>query len=215
MKCFYCGSNCDKKYSIKEYVKKTFTNYDIVACPDSQYVCDDCVWAFGSNSEIQMIDGEIRNGSPRNYSWFITKNKKIAFTKKHIEEIKYLLFHIKKKPFKLVIADSGQKHLLFRAPWNFDKNNFILQFEEQQIIVDLKELAKRIFICNRLSAAIGKVAILNPDKVQYAIAVQKYWNDLIEYEKWLKIHMQPLSQLAVWLAKNKQEAQNEYQSVNT
>lgn len=212
-KCFYCGNECDDKCHIKDFVKKTFTNYDIVMYPKSNYICDECVWAFGSKSQIQMIDGEIREGNPRNYSWFITETKKIAFTKKHIEEIKYLMFHINVIPFKLILSDSGQKHLIFRASWNYDKDNYIVQFEEQKIVINLKDFAYRLFLCNNLSAAIGKVALLNPDKVQYAITVQKYYNNLKNYEEWLKIYKKPISQLAVWLAKNKQEAQNE--SINT
>ena len=75
-KCFYCGKECGSEYKKKEFVKKTFTNYDIIKNPVSEYICDECVWAFGSKSEIQMIDGEVRQGNPRNYSWFITKTKR-------------------------------------------------------------------------------------------------------------------------------------------
>ena len=35
-KCFYCGKECGSEYKKKEFVKKTFTNYDIIKNPVSR-----------------------------------------------------------------------------------------------------------------------------------------------------------------------------------
>ena len=88
-KCYYCGVNCHNEYNIQEYVKKTFTNHEIVFCPDSEYVCQGCVAAMGSKTKIKMVNGEIRIGSPRLYSWVVTESSRIAYSKSHIWEMKY------------------------------------------------------------------------------------------------------------------------------
>jgi len=215
MNCFYCGERCDDKYSIKEYVKKTFTNYDIIKSPSSKYICKECVWAFGSKSKIKMIDGENREGSPRNYCWYITKNKKIAYTKSHMEYLRKLLIDEKlETPFKIIISDSGQKHLIFRSNWNYQNNNFEIQFEEESIIIKKEELYKTLQLANKLSAVFGKMNLLKCDDVSYSISYFKYYNNLDDYYRWLKIKDKKISKLAAWLSKNQKEAQDKFKSIN-
>lgn len=215
MKCFYCGNDCNQDNLIKNYLKPTFTNYDIVKCPNSEYICKECIWAFATNTEdIYLIDGEIKkNSTPRLFSWIIT-DKKIAATKKHIKQLRDIILNPPDPPFKIIISDSGQKHLLFRAIWAQSQNNYPIQFEEEKIIVNISELKKRLIIADKLSAAIGKIAIKNPDKISYAIIINKYYDNLIDYENWLNIYNELLSHLAAWLAKNKQEAGYEYPAIN-
>ena len=73
---------------------------------------------------------------------------------------------------------------------------------------------KRLIIADKLSAAIGKIAILNPNKISYAITINNYYDDLADYENWLNIYKEPLSRIAIWLAKNKEDARNEYPAIN-
>jgi CRISPR type IV-associated protein Csf1 len=216
MKCFYCGDECEYNNLIKDYIKPTFTNYEIVKCPDSKFICNECIWSFATNTEtIILVDGEVREKStPRNYSWVIEKDKKFAASKKHVKELREIILNPPEPPFKIIISDSGQKHLLFRAIWAQSINNYPIQFEEEQIIVNIFELENRLIIADKLSAAIGKVAILNPDKMSYAITINNYHGDLTSYDNWLNIYKEPLSRLAVWLAKNKQEAGYEYPAIN-
>lgn len=214
-KCFYCGNQCNNDYLIKDYIKSTFTNYDIVKNPNSNYICDECIWAFSSDQQIILIDGEIKEKqSPRNFSWIIIKDKKIAATKRNIKELREIILNPPKPPFKIVLSDSGQKHLLFRAIWAQSQDNYLIQFEEEQIIINIIGLQKRLILADKLSAAIGKIAIKNPDKISYAITINNYYDDLTDYENWLNIYNQPLSRLAAWLAKNKEDARNEYPAIN-
>lgn len=215
MKCYYCNNNCFHQNYIKDYLKPTFTNHDIAKCPDSKYICDECIWAFATNTEdIYLIDGEIKkNSTPRLFSWIIT-DKKIAATKKHIKELRDIILNPPNPPFKIVLSDSGQKHLLFRAIWAQSQDNYPVQFEEERIIVNVAELQRRLIIADKLSAAIGKVAIKNCSKMSYAITVNNYHGNLTDYENWLNIYNEPLSRLAAWLAKNKEEAGYEYPAAN-
>lgn len=212
--CYYCGKVCSDKYHIKDFVKKTFTNVDIVCYPGSKYICEECYYFFNSNSEIIMIDGEKRIGPPRLYSWIITNDKKIAATKKHIKELRDIVLNPPELPFRIILSDSGKKNLVFRAKLARIKNNYPVQFEEEIVYVNIEELKNRLLLADKLSAAIGKIAILNCDEISYAITIYNYYNNLNDYEKWLKIYRQPLSRLASWLAKNKECASNEYKQIN-
>jgi CRISPR type IV-associated protein Csf1 len=214
--CFYCNNNCGQSNKVKNYLKPTFTNLDIIGTPNSEYICDECVWAFSTgNQEIILLDGEIRQGqSPRLYSWIIT-DKKIAATKTHIKQLREIILNPPLPPFKIILSDSGQKHLLFRAIWALSQDNFPIQFEEEQIIINILNLKERLTIADKLSAAIGKVALNNCEKMSYAITINNYYDDLTDYENWLNIKNEPLSRLAVWLAKNKEDARNEYPTINT
>ena len=216
MKCFCCGNECNRNNLIKDYIKPTFTNYDIIKNPDSDYICNECIWAFATNTEtIELIDGEIRkDNTPRLYSWIITKDRKIAATKRHIKELREIILNPPNTPFKIILSDSGQKHLLFRAIWAQTQDNYPIQFEEELIVVNIIELQRRLIITDRLSAAIGKVAIKDCERMSYAITVNNYYDDLTDYENWLNIYKEPLSRLAAWLAKNKEDAGNEYPAIN-
>lgn len=215
MKCFYCGKNANDNFSVKDYVKKTFTNYDIVFNSGSKYICDDCVYFTSSKIDINMIDGEIRNSTGRLFSWVITKNEKLAASKSHIGKLREIILNPPEPPFKIVLSDSGKKHLVFRCRWQLDRNNYYLQFEEESIFVNIECLKNRLYLADRISAVIGKVAIKRCYNIKYSIAIENYYHDLSEYELWLKIMNEPLSRLAVWLAKNKEDASNEYPAIIT
>jgi hypothetical protein len=216
-KCFYCGNDCELNNTVKNYLKPTFTNLDIIKTPNSEYICNECVWAFATgNQTIILIDGEIReNQSPRFYSWIIEKDKKTAATKAHIKQLREIVLNPPLAPFKIILADTSQKHLLFRATWAQSQDDYPVQFEEEQIIVNIAELQKRLIIADRLSAAIGKIALSNCERMSYAITVNNYYDDLTDYENWLNIKNESLSRLVVWLAKNKEDAGNEYPAINT
>jgi hypothetical protein len=208
--CYYCGRKCSDINSKEKYVKKTFTNIDIVSCSNSNWVCDECVYFFNSDSKINMIDGEVRIGSPRLYSWIITKNKKLAASKKHIKKLREIILNPPSPPFRIVLSDSGKKNLVFRSKIANSIDNYPLQFEEELLYVNIRDLKNRLYLTDRLSAVMGKIAVSDCGDVKYAILVNNYYNDLTEYERWLCICKQPLSRLALWLAKNKEDAQNEY-----
>jgi CRISPR type IV-associated protein Csf1 len=212
--CFYCGSKCDDNNRVKDYVKKSFTNHDIVFNPESEYICDDCVYFTGSKIDIIMIDGEIRNSVGRSFSWIVTKNEKLAASKSHIKELRKIILNPPEPPFKIILSDSGKKNLAFRCRWQLEKDNYYLQFEEESILINIEDLKNRLYLADRLSAAIGKVAIKKCDAINYAVAIENYYHDLSDYESWLKIMNEPLSRLAVWLAKNKEDASNEYPAIN-
>jgi hypothetical protein len=219
--CLFCGADCDGTYLSKDYVKGTFTNWDVIKYPGSKYVCRGCVEALGlGDDEILMLDGTTKTRknvfgmAPRMYSWILTKDSRIAFTKTHISLIRDILCggDIPDPPFAIIMADSGQKHLIFRSPVAMGKNDFPVMLEEEIIQVIPARLKEFIELTTPIVAAIGKPALLKEFNIGIYIAYEKYHGNIEMIEAWQKINHTPLGRLAAWLAKNKEDAQNEYQS---
>ncbi|ADK81620.1 hypothetical protein [Sediminispirochaeta smaragdinae] len=212
-RCFYCGMPCDGTYTKKKYVKQTFTNRDIVKYPGSDYVCGCCVESLSGIYEVTQIDGTTkigRAGQPRMYSWVLTENKKLAMTKKHLRVLRRICLSPPKPPFSIVLADSGQKQLIFRAPVNYDQNIFSVLLEEKEISVEIATLKKYLQKAKLVAAAIGKIALKNPDEfINYKNIIDLYGSEgpLVE---WIKIYSSPLGELAAWLCPGKEEAKNDF-----
>lgn len=208
-KCFYCGIDCDETYKKKEYVKKTFTNRDIVRYPGSDFICGCCVESLAGNYEVEQIDGTVktgRAGQPRMYSWILTEKKRLAFTKKHLEFARENILSPPDPPFSIILADSGQKQLIFRAPVNYDKSRFVVMLEEKYIEANpvmLKIYLEKAILC---SAAIGKIALKKPDEFNNYKNIIEYYGDELPLVEWMEIYNIPMGQLAAWLCPGKKEA---------
>jgi hypothetical protein len=213
--CFFCGAGCDDTYQAADYIKNTFTNYDGVASPGSKYACCGCTLAMGwGEDEIGLIDGTVkvrenpRGMAPRLYSWLLTANKRIAFTKAHIPLIRDILCrNPPEPPFAVILADSGQKHLIFRTPVAMSRDMFPVMLEEEIILVSPALLEERIAITTPVVAATGKPALKESVTAGTFIAYYQYHGNTDALETWQMVQGQPLSRLAAWLAKNKEEAQ--------
>ena len=207
--CFYCGNNCDEQYTKKKFVKDSFTNRDIVKYPGSDFICGCCVESLSGIYEVEQIDGTKKSGragQPRMYSWILTEKKQSAFTKKHLFFARENIFFPPDPPFSIVLADSGQKQLIFRTPVNFDKVCFDVMLEEKIINVKpkiLKSYLDKAILC---SAAIGKIALKNPDKFNnYRSIIEMYGNE-VPLVEWMEIYNSPMGELAAWLCPGKKEA---------
>jgi len=215
--CYFCGSCCDGFFKTNDYVKDTFTNRDIVKYPGSQYVCAGCVESIGwGNDEMLMLDGTIKKRTndkgmaQRMYSWLITKNQKWAFTKAHVALIReIILYNQPEPPFIIILANSGQKHLIFRAPIAMSKTSFPLMLEEEIINVNPSLLDNRLKMAIPIVAATGKPALLDNITINTFITYEKYHGNVDSLEAWQKVQHEPLSRLAAWLSKSKEDAQNE------
>jgi len=221
--CYFCGNECNQRFNTTDYVKDTFTNRDIICFPGSQYVCQGCVESLGNGSydEMLMLDGTIklrknaRGMSPRMYSWILTQKERLAATKAHIKDLREIILKPPNPPFAIVLADSGQKQIIFRCPVAYDQDNFPVLLEEEVIIVNIEHLKGYLEIATRLSAAVGKIALLEPNSINVVTRLFEYYGGSFEslYVSWLKIYRQPLARLAAWLCKNKEESENEYPSL--
>jgi hypothetical protein len=219
--CYFCGADCDKTYLSGDYVKDTFTNRDIVKYPASDYVCRGCVESLGwGEDEMPMLDGTVkkrdnaRGMAPRMYSWVLTANSRIAFTKAHVSLIRDVICNNQPEPpFSIILADSGQKQLVFRAPVAMSRDVFPVMLEDEIIEVKPAFLRERIALATPIVAATGKPALLDRITIGTYIAYEKYHGDIDALEAWAAVQRAPLSRLAAWLSPNKEEAQHGYITV--
>jgi CRISPR type IV-associated protein Csf1 len=208
-RCFYCGGVCGEDFTVKQYVKDTFTNRDIVKRPGSGYVCAGCVGCL-ADQDIEMINGERRPDQwTRLYSWIFTKEKRIAATKAHLKEITNILLNPPEPPFGIVLVTSGQKQLLFRSVLAWSRDNYPILLEDEIIQVLIPELISRLSIAKKVIAAIGKPS-LSEMGCNHAIRYYDYYGDLDAFSEWKKEMNTPISRLALYLSPSQKECQNEY-----
>lgn len=209
-RCYYCGATCSDVHTTKFHVQDTFTNRDVVHFPGSAYICPGCVEASGAGpDEMEMLDGTIkvrenqRGMQPRMYSWIITPAQRWAATKAHIALLRAFIMDPREPPFVVVLADSGQKQLLFRAPVAHDRDRFPVMLEDQVIEVDREELGRALVAADTLAEAIGKPALLAPNSVSQWIACEAHHGTTSPMEAWGEWKNTPTGKLAAWLAKAK------------
>ena len=205
--CYFCNLECSDKILVKSFLKKTFTNYNVVLNPDSLYMCRGCYCSMTDKNieRLCMIDGEIKyNQSARNYSWILTSGYKWAFSKKHIKDLRACVLNPLDIPFSVVIAVSGKKHLIFRSPISYSRDNYYLQFEEEQIYININQLRNRIQLCEKIITFCGKKGITKYSNY----IISKYCLNNIEdkiLDEFFSIRKEKLTELAVFLSKKKED----------
>ncbi len=215
-RCFYCNAVCADDFLSKEFVKGSFTGWAGVANPNSDFVCGGCVATMNESADIQ-IPNESRIGQRiRNYSWLITESSARAFTKAHIAEIRQHCLNPPQPPFVLVISDSGQKQLLYRAPVCLDVNSPIVMLEDEPIPYLIPALSQMLDLCGLLIAATGKPALREPVSFSFARAILTAYPATGEkmLEEWERVQSTPLARLATWLSASKEDQKEKYDSNN-
>jgi hypothetical protein len=218
--CYYCGAACSGEHLAKDHVCDTFTNRDIVHFPGSPYVCLGCVESMGAGPDsMQMIDGTIkvrenaRGMQPRMYSWILERDRKRAATKAHIAFLRAVVLNPPAPPFAIILADSGQKQLIFRAPVAMSREIFPIMLEDVIIEARPEMLDARLKSARPICAALGKPALLGELGVSAFTRYLDYFGDCDGLEAWLAVRLEPLSRLAAWLSPNKEDSQDEYPGI--
>ncbi|MFZ2635553.1 MAG: hypothetical protein WAX33_04355 [Rectinemataceae bacterium] len=218
--CYYCGAACDDTHRSTDYVKDTFTNRDIVAFPGSSFVCHGCAESLGAGPDsMQMIDGttkvreNARGMQPRMYSWVLTSGVKLAATKAHISLLRQVVLDPPEPPFAIILTDSGQKQLIFRAPIALSQDHYPLLLEDERIEVDIASLRELLVMATKVVAATGKPALQGNISFGNINAYFEHFGDTDGIERWLEVRDRPLSRLAAWLCAAREEARGEYPGV--
>lgn len=210
--CFYDSEPCDESLAAKEFVKGSFTGWAGVANPSSGFVCAGCVATMNELADI-TVGGEARDGQKvRNYSWVITTVSAEAFTKAHIAEIRGYCLNPPKPPYVIVIADSGQKQLLYRAPVCVDVNSPVVMLEDEPVSYSIPALRQMLELCGKLIAATGKPPLKEPLNVSTTRFILECWPDEGEelINRWQRVSASPLARLALWLSDSKESQRRTY-----
>lgn len=150
-RCFLCGGDLGGRgYLSRHWVKPTFTDHDKARCPESDHLCAGCVFCSLERSVwLQERLGKDKPQTMRNYSHFVAGGQWHCLTKAETARMRELL------PVAdvAVIADSGQKHLCFRAvPGTW-------QFEEQRLWPDWPGLCRLLELIEPLYVTFSKTEI--------------------------------------------------------
>lgn len=120
--CRVCGQT-GVGLSFTDWVRDTFTDLDKVV--PGEIICHACQFAFSEASDLLALRvGKDRPQRMRNYSHFVVRGEWIPLSKSD----KRRMTDILRGDFDVaVIANSGQKHIIFRAVPG------VVQFEEHRI----------------------------------------------------------------------------------
>lgn len=168
MICRICSKKTTDGMTFTEWVRPTFTDFDKLASGDA--ICADCLFWFDERSEVlaQRV-GKEKPQRMRNYSHFIIRGEWFPLSKSAKRQMKELLLST---PFPelAAIAESGQKHIVFRARRNTEgeKDGWV-QFEENAIFVHRDRLTTILHDIEALYASFSKKEIRTGNYAQYRI----------------------------------------------
>lgn len=209
--CFYCGAACDGSFPRKDWVRDTFNDWRLVAQPESGFICAGCVTAV---DEKWIVSGREKPQKRRNYSWILATNSAQSFDKSRIEALRDACLNPPETPFVIVLAVSGQKQLLFRAPVNWDRETIVVQLEDQRVSYRPQQLRDRLELCGKLVAATGKPALADSINTGFIFRVHEHHGDAAFslLDNWQAVRGEPLSMLCLFLCPNKEACQSVYPS---
>lgn len=174
-KCCICGCGTSNALLGKDYFGDTFRDYREMQDRLSPYICSMCALSLKDvpSGVVTYIDGstktprsEKRGLGWRFFSWVLEEGKApIGATKAHCKELRDVMAHppVEKK-FAIIIADSGQKQLIYRLDAQFilsESTPYLVQFETEQVLINT-EFWKLLGIADRIASVVGKMRVLEP-----------------------------------------------------
>jgi len=138
--CAFTGNQIIEGVLMKDLIKKTFTDQESIKF-NSNYASIDIALLIE-----EVIKSEKGFNSLRNYSFYADESKLELLKRENILE---LLLSIPKTPFQIGVTYSNKKHLAYKAPVNFDTENYkvitdlgIINFEKQKAFQIIKIVQK-------------------------------------------------------------------------
>lgn len=201
IRCALCWGSCATGSPVADVLSDSFTDFARVR---GETLCDGCMMTLRADN---------REDQPRLYSWVLTDMAAKRYTKANLFELSAACINPPDPPYSIVLATSGQKHLLYLAPVNLSREVATVMLEQDSITFRPYVLAHRLSLCKRIAAACGKPALADSSPMRLAIALPQYftkWESILE--EWIEVGQQPLSRLAAWLCPNMERSQHEYPS---
>lgn len=200
-RCALCGAPCDGEILIDSILSDSFTDWHHVA---GDHLCPPC---------HMTLRAENREDQPRLYSWVLTETKAHRYTKANLRELAMACLSPPLPSYAIIIATSGQKHLIFKARVTHDPSVVGVDMEGERIEFTADALAARLELCGRIVAATGKPALSEYSPISLAIGLENYWCDWEQiFNQWEKVKDEPLSRLATFLTLKKEDSANAYPS---
>lgn len=172
-KCCICGCGTDRSHRGTDFFGETFRDYREMQCRLSPYVCSMCALSLKDvpGDVVKYIDGtekrpksEKKGLGWRFFSWYLVEGHgPIGATKAHCKELRAVMAAPPVgKYFAVVIADSGQKQLIYRLDAQkvqYEGMPYLVQFETEQVLID-NEFWRLLGIADKIAAVVGKTRVL-------------------------------------------------------
>lgn len=196
-RCFYCGAPADCKLVLSS----SFIDWWIAKQPESKHICRGCEISIDEKIDIP---GKDKKQKTRNYSWLITSERKQHYTKGDKLAIAEVLLNPPPAPWAFAIAESGQKHLLYRTPVNsHDAEPYAVQLELTTVSYTPAELRERMELARKVVAAVGHKGASSPN-LSLCIAA-----DAETLERWLNVLHEPLTALALYVTPSQKDCSDD------
>lgn len=214
--CWYCGESCDDAIPSKDWVKSSCNAHAEARGLGSEYVCAGCAASLAWKTTVAVFGEEIERGTPEHptkpkpqhvcqYSWVITRDTAVAYTKAHIVELRRCCLNPPQPPFVIVLADSGQKQLLWQSPVCQSRELLVLRLENEIIEYSVCDLAEAISVAGQVAAIVGKPSLSDRLDPRAWASIIEATGDVSVAEKWEELRCTPVGRLAAWLAPSKRE----------
>ena len=192
-KCFYCSAPATEPLRLSN----AFVEWWTVSQPESNCICDGCLISIDQKLDMP---GRSKKQKTQSYTWLVELEKRTPYTKAHKKKIYAHLLNPPKPPWAFAIAESGQKHLLYRTPINQEAEPpFVVQLELEQITYMPADLLNRVTLAMEVVAAVGHKGAADPG-VGLALAGNP---ELAE--KWFEVYREPLTRLAMFVCPSQKE----------
>lgn len=211
--CWLCGGLLIDPIPRDSWVKPTFTNHNIVGDPDSAFICGPCEWAHSDrNVDLQRLTGKDKPQRMRNYTHIVSGGVWYPLSKGQKRDMAALLLAGGGFPELVVIAESGQKHLVFRATVNQPGQlTGWVQFEEDTLCIQQGVLRDCLTGINSLlTLGFSKAEIESGNYLTYRIRQTgiETWDELESEIAGLR--GSPVFALAVFLGQKEEADEREH-----
>ena len=144
--CWLCGmptATSGEAWRLKDFLTPTFTSHTLAAVPWSEAVCQPCVYLGSGDAWRAHCAGHPEEGlksmpplSWRSYSHVFAAGVHASPGRAQWRE---WLLEPPAPPFVLVLAESGKKHLIYRAQASHSRDTYWLQVEEDTVLIQREE----------------------------------------------------------------------------
>ena len=193
-KCCICGCGTSDALKGRDFFGDTFRDYREMQCRLSPYICELCALSLKDvpSGVVTYLDGSkktprsaLRGLGWRFFSWYLVEGEDpVGATKAHCKELRAVMARPPVgKYFAIIIADSGQKQLIYRLDaQRIDAPGaaYTVQFETEQVLID-GNFWRLLGITDRIAGAVGKTRVLEPPGyLALAKCLEKYGDGFIQ-----------------------------------
>lgn len=212
-RCWYCGASCDDSHAAATWVKDNCTTRQYAAAPASAHVCAGCVCSLDESASVHVHGEPAPRAGQRTrlYSWVIDREQARAYTKAHLAALTAWCLSPPEPPWCIVLATSGQKQLIYRAPVNHGAGPpAALMLEDERVHYDTDALRDALDAASRVVACTGKPALAERPGFSIYRACADAYGTTEAAERWSSYFGGPLGRLAGFLAPAKEVCRVRY-----